>query len=265
MTQDPQASPAAEPNPEPTPPPGDDAPGPESLGDSHASEAESLGELHAIDALLRRPQQTIAKLAAADAPRTLATLVALALAGLATYGLVIGSFSGGVQWWAAPLKVLAAAGLCGAICFPSLYVFVTLAGARVRASEVLGVVAAMLALVAIFLASFAPIAWVFTQSSTLVTFVGALHLVVWIACAIASRRVLNAALKQWRARPTGLTSAWILILIVTSLQMTTTLRPIVGSAPELLDGERKFFLAHWAESFASDARSGPAGDAGAGY
>lgn len=219
---------------------------------SLTDDEEPAGDVHPIDALLRRPQLTIAALGAERAPRTLAILVALSFTGLAAYGLVVGSFSGGVQWWAAPVKVLAAAALCGASCFPSLYVFATLAGARVRVHEVLGVIAAMFAWVAIFLASFAPIAWVFTQSSTLVSFIGALHLIVWIACALASHRVLRAALRHWKARATGLSAAWILLLIVTSLQMTTTLRPIVGTAPRLFDGERKFFLAHWAETMASD-------------
>jgi hypothetical protein len=218
-----------------------------------SDDEEPLGDLHPIDALLRRPQLTIAALGAESAPRTLAILVGLGIAGLAAYGVVVGSFSGGMQWWAAPLKVLAAAALCGASCFPSLYVFATLAGARVRVQEVLGVIAAMFALVAIFLASFAPIAWVFTQSSTLVSFIGALHLIVWIACALASHRVLRAALQHWKARSTGLTTAWIVLLIVTSLQMTTTLRPIVGAAPRLFDAERKFFLAHWAETVERDA------------
>lgn len=207
--------------------------------------------LGTIDALLRRPERMVARL---GEPRVLAALLALAVSGLAIYGLVVGSFSGGMMWWAAPLKVLATALLCGAICFPSLYVFATLAGARVGPGAVAGLVAAAFAWVAIFLASFAPIAWVFTQSSTLVSFVGALHLVVWIGCAIASHRVLAAAWKHWRARSTGLSSVWLVILIVTSLQMTTTLRPFVERAPTLFEGERKFFLGHWAETVQLDSR-----------
>lgn len=211
--------------------------------------------LGTLDALLRRPEQVVERL---GERRVLVKLLALAASGLTIYGLVVGSFAGGPMWWIAPFKVLATALLCGAICFPSLYVFATLAGARVTPGAVVGLVAAAFAWVAIFLSSFAPIAWVFAQSSTLVSFVGALHLLVWIGCAIASRRVLAAAWRHWRARSTALAGVWVVILIVTSLQMTTTLRPFVGRSPELFDGERKFFLGHWAETVHADSRAADA-------
>src|SRR6185436_1918444 len=85
---------------------------------------------NAIDLLLRRPD---ALLVAAERDGLVATLVRLsllALAGLLAYGLVVGSFSGGVQWWAAPLKIALGTVLCGAICFPSLYICLSLCGAQ---------------------------------------------------------------------------------------------------------------------------------------
>ena len=42
---------------------------------------------------------------------------------------------------------------------------------------------------------------------------------------------------------------WIIIVTLVSLQMMTTLRPIVGSSERLLPAEKKFFLTHWLELF----------------
>jgi hypothetical protein len=46
---------------------------------------------------------------------------------------------------------------------------------------------------------------------------------------------------------------WMMIVTLVSLQMMTTLRPIVGSSDRLLPAEKKFFLNHWLELFAESA------------
>ncbi len=53
----------------------------------------------------------------------LRTLAAATLGCLLLYGLVMGSFSGGVQWWAAPAKLVGGTLLSAVICLPSLYIF----------------------------------------------------------------------------------------------------------------------------------------------
>jgi hypothetical protein len=40
----------------------------------------------------------------------------------------------------------------------------------------------------------------------------------------------------------------MIIFLLVMLQMTTTLRPIVGTAETFLPTEKKFFLNHWAQS-----------------
>jgi hypothetical protein len=42
---------------------------------------------------------------------------------------------------------------------------------------------------------------------------------------------------------------WTVIFLLVALQMTTTLRPIVGTAPTLLPTTKQFFVAHWIEAF----------------
>jgi hypothetical protein len=46
---------------------------------------------------------------------------------------------------------------------------------------------------------------------------------------------------------------WSVIFIVVCLQMMTTLRPIVGTSDHLLPSEKKFFLAHWAETLRDES------------
>lgn len=203
---------------------------------------------NAIDILLRRPDALLLAAERDGLPATLLRLSLLALAGLLAYGLVVGSFAGGVQWWAAPAKIALGTALCGAICFPSLYICLSLCGAQVRMSQVLVLLLGTSASTALFLGGFAPVTWVFSTSSTLVPFVGALHLLVWTISLFGSQRIIRNGLAEIGARHTGVTTLWGIVLFVTTLQMMTVLRPLVGSAPQLLDRERKFFLQHWGET-----------------
>jgi hypothetical protein len=201
-----------------------------------------------VDLLLRRPDALLSAGERDGMTATMLRLGFLALAGLVAYGLVVGSFSGGVQWWAAPVKIAMGTFLCGAICFPSLYICLSLGGAQVRMPQVLVLLFGTCASTAIFLGGFAPVTWVFSTSSTLVPFVGALHLLVWTISLFASQRILRNGLATIGARNSGVMSLWAMVLFVTTLQMMTVLRPLVGTAPQLLDRERKFFLMHWGET-----------------
>lgn len=205
-----------------------------------------------LDQLLRNPSALLARLDGPDAGRTLAALAGFALAGLSAYGLVVGSFSGGTQWWAAPAKIALGSFLCGAICFPSLFIFVSQSGAQTRARHVLGMLLGVLASTALLLAGFAPVAWIFTQSSTTVSLLAPLHYLVWAVSLLASLRFLKAGLRRWQARRGALTGLWAAVFVLCCLQMSVTLRPILGSAERVFDPQRKFFLLHWGEVVARD-------------
>ena len=209
----------------------------------------------AFDQLLRSPYALLARIDGPNGTAVLTWLAVIAIAGHAVYGLVVGSFSGGDQWWAAPTKIAIGAILCGAICFPSLYILVSQSGARTRARHVLGMLLTMSASTAVLLAGFAPVAWIFSQSSNTISWLAPLHYLVWFVSVLASKRVFEAGLRRWHARRGALVGLWLTVFVVTCLQMTTTLRPILGTAPRALDGERKFFLAHWGETIATEARA----------
>lgn len=211
-------------------------------------------DANALDLLLRRPEVLFARLDGERGARLLFQLALMAIVGHLVAGLVVGSFSGGMQWWAAPLKTLTGMLVTGAICFPSLYILVSFTGADAKPSHVLALLLGLLAVVGVFLAGFAPIAWVFSQSSTLVSFTGGVHLAIWIVSLLVGQRVITAGLRHLKARRWGIVGFWVLVFLLTSLQMMTALRPLVGTSDRLFDRERRFFLQHWGMTMSEDAR-----------
>jgi len=206
----------------------------------------------AIDAVLRQPARVTNQLRRQGKPGLVAIFAFVAIGAGLVYGLIVGMFSGGDQLWAAPLKVAAGYLLSSLICLPSLYIFSALAGSTARFSEVCGLVAGMVALMTVLLIGFAPVAWVFSQSTNSVSAIGTLHLVFWMVATYFGLRFLNIAFGSLTDRTGGL-SVWILIFVLVMLQMTTALRPLVGTAQTFLPKEKKFFLSHWHDSMRGDA------------
>jgi hypothetical protein len=203
----------------------------------------SLGSC--LEHLLKKPGQILHECLEGNR-KVLAQLLLAAVLGLAAYGLLVGSFSGGAQWWAAPLKVVVGALISGALCIPSLYILLALSGATVRLSSVVALVAAALALTGVLLAGFAPVLWVFSQSTTSLAFVGFLTLAFWLISLFSGARLILHAQEEAAPKAKGSYIAlWLLIFMLVTLQMSTALRPIVGSSTSLLPEEKRFFGQHW--------------------
>ena len=60
-------------------------------------------------------------------------------------------------------------------------------------------------------------------------------------------RFLNAGFSHTQARSNAGLNTWVVIFVLVVLQMTTALRPIVGTADTLLPEEKKFFVSHWVD------------------
>ncbi|MEI9894942.1 MAG: hypothetical protein WDN28_13910 [Chthoniobacter sp.] len=178
-----------------------------------------------LQALLNRPGHLIADIHLTTATRLPWVLGLFAVLALAAYGLVIGSFSGGVQWWSAPLKVSLGALASAAICLPSFFIFLSLSGADVSLRSIVGALCATLALTALLLIGLVPVAWVFSQSSDSVAFIGALHIVFWLIALAFGLRLLRRLLDYLRIQERLHLKAWTAIFIFVTLQMTTALRP----------------------------------------
>jgi hypothetical protein len=205
----------------------------------------------AIEAILRQPNRVFHHLRGAGALKLTLVFMFMAVSCGMLYGCVLGAFSGGTQLWAGPLKVSVGLLLSALICLPSLYIFSCLAGSRARLTEVVGLVSGLLALMTILLIGFAPVAWVFSQSTESVVAMGALHLVFWLVAAAFGLKFLYQGFGTSMSSSGGL-RVWVGIFFLVMLQMTTALRPLVGTAPALLPEEKKFFLVHWMDSLKGD-------------
>ena len=201
-----------------------------------------------IEALLKFPGRIIHELENNWRAALPLWLLSFALLGMLAYGVVVGSFSGGAQLWIAPAKIAMGTLLSILICLPSLYIFTCLGGIDARMRTVIGVLFAAVSLGALLLIGFAPIAWIFSQSTDSVAFMAALHIALWAIGILFGLRLLGGMGHLLGGSAQNHLKFWSAIFIVVSLQMMTTLRPIVGASDHFLPTEKKFFLTHWAET-----------------
>ncbi len=164
---------------------------------------------------------------------------------LTVYGVLLGTFSGGVQYWAAPLKVVMGVIVSLVICLPSLYIFSALGGMEARLSHMAGLLLATIALTAVLLLGFAPVVWIFSQSTESVAFMGFLALAFWIISLLFGFRLLLGAAGKFGLTASHYLLVWMGIFLLVTLQMSTALRPIIGTADTFLPQKKKFFLQHW--------------------
>ncbi len=214
---------------------------------ANAAEAEPIPNLVSIiEAILREPRRVMFQLRQPGSSRLMILILTVSLVCGLLYGLVAGTFSGGTQLWAGPVKIAGGLLLSALICLPSLYIFSCLSGSQARLSEVAGLVAGFLLLITILLIGFAPVAWVFSQSTESVAAMGALHLAFGFIATCFGLRFLSAAFAHYGNSGDGL-KVWIVIFLLVLLQMTTALRPIIGTADTFLPAEKKFFVSHWVD------------------
>jgi hypothetical protein len=224
------------------------------LGSDAVERTPITGVVTAVEAILRQPRRVIFQLKQAKTGTLILSLLTVALLCSLVYGIVVGTFSGGTQYWAAPVKIAAGLLVSGFICLPSLYIFSCLSGSHARLAEVFGLVAGLLALMTILLIGFAPVAWVFSESTESTTVMGGLHIAFWAVAVIFGLRFLSAGFRHMNARSGGALVTWVVIFLLVCLQMTTALRPILGKSEHFLppSTEKKFFVGHWMDCFAAD-------------
>src|SRR5204863_2732294 len=105
-----------------------------------------------------------------------------------------------------------------------------------------------LMLTTILLIGFAPVAWLFSTSTESVLWMGVLHLVFWFISVFFGLRFLQAGFSHSQARSSAGLNTWIIVFVLVVLQMTTALRPIIGTSKDFLPRQKKFFLAHWGDN-----------------
>ena len=218
---------------------------PRQLGDDPAERVPITNAFAAIEALLRQPRRLLFQLCQPGAGGLIVQMVFVSAVCALVYGVVAGTFSGGPQLWAAPAKIAGGLLVLAAICLPSLYIFTCLSGAKARLAEVCGLLAGLLMLMTILLVGFAPVAWIFSQSTESVAWMGFLHLAFWFTATLFGVRFLKHGFAQAEAKSQAGVNVWICIFLLVALQMTTALRPIIGKSDTFFPTEKKFFIGHW--------------------
>ncbi|MGB6222028.1 hypothetical protein [Haloferula sp.] len=201
-----------------------------------------------FEALLRRPAE-LASHQASGGTRALRNFALLALVSMLVFGFVLGTFSYGAQLWAAPLKIGAGLLFAGIICFPSLYIFSSLAGCQASATRLAATLGGMLALAGLLLLGFAPAIWIFAQGTSSFGFMGSLAVGAWLIALTFAFRFITTVLKEHGTTQKSPMTIWSIIFLLVTLQLTTSLRPILGQSDKFLTNEKKFFLEHWSETF----------------
>jgi hypothetical protein len=114
--------------------------------------------------------------------------------------------------------------------------------------EIAGLVIGLLLLTTILLIGFAPVAWLFSQSTESIVWMGTLHLLFWGIATAFGLRFLDAGFSHSQARTSAGFNTWVVIFVLVVLQMTTALRPILGTSASFFPEKKKFFVTHWRDN-----------------
>lgn len=200
-----------------------------------------------FETVLRRPGQILHALSTGS-HRPAWWLGLLMVLGLALFGFLLGTFSGGTQLWATPAKITGGVLASALICLPSFYIFLCLSGVEIRLSTACGLLLMALALTSLLLLALAPVVWLFTQATESPGFMGFLALGFWLVAISFGLQLIVAGAEKLGVTKSGYLLVWTTIFLVVTLQMSTALRPILGTSDHLFPSERKFFIEHWISS-----------------
>lgn len=205
-----------------------------------------------LEHLLKSPGRVACEIAQGRAVAVIVWLGLILSFAMLAYGFVVGTFSGGMQLWVAPVKILG--GLCFAalICLPSLYIFSCLSGARQSLRTVAGIFLEALTMSGVLLVGFAPVAWLFSQSTHAAAFIGFLHIAFWLVATVLSLSLLTCAIETLNKRRFGVLRVWSVIFIMVVMQVATMVRPLVGPYTGFGLQEKRFFAAYWLNCMGND-------------
>ena len=200
-----------------------------------------------IEAILKHPARIVYEVINGATLRVTLMMIAIASVCLLIYGGVMGSFSGGPQLWIVPIKIMAGTFLSALLCLPSLYIFSCVAGGQLTLRAATGLLATMITLAGLLLLGLAPIAWLFSQGTGTIIFMGILHLFFWIVVFRFGLRLLTTATSVVSLFSKKVILFWGIIFIMVTLQVATNLRPIIGPYEELKYPTKIFFIEHWSD------------------
>ena len=215
------------------------------FSDQFVATEGGLSFFRVVDALLKRPGQIAHAIMHGDIARVSFALFAVIAFCMTAYGALMATFSGGQQLWVVPLKVWLGYLFSALLCLPSLYIFVCLSGGRLSLAQIAALLLQSLALSALLLVGFAPVMWIFSQSTSAAGFMGFLHLLFWLVGISFALRLLGRAIGFINQGNLSILRVWGGIFILVVFQMCTFLRPLVGEFNGYQLEGKKFFCTHW--------------------
>ncbi len=219
----------------------------EAVDEDYVSLDSEIGIWTIAEAILKHPAKTIYELHQGRTGKVTVAMVIISIVCLVGYGLTVGTFSMGVQLWMAPAKITLGLLFSALICLPSLFVFSCLSGADSHPARIVGSLVGMVAVCALLLLAFAPVSWIFSQSTESIAFIGFLQLLFWVIALSYGLQFLKRSVSLLNGKSQKHLSIWAIIFILVVMQMTSTLRPIIGESDEIFQKEKKFFLTHWVQ------------------
>ena len=211
---------------------------------------EVVGVFGWVKALLKQPVSVARNVLNEKGPNGTKVFLGVFIACHLVYGLIMGLFSGEPQLAIVPLKLVLGTVVGAILCYPSLYIFACLSGADVAPGKVLSLLIGGLAMCSLLLVGFLPVSFIFTFSVKSVGFMGVVHLGIWAISILFGCRYIRQGLMHGLKDGNGFLYLWNIVLILTLLQMSTTLRPLLGPQKEgepVFSTDKKFFLLHWGE------------------
>lgn len=208
--------------------------------------------LDIVEVLLKNPGQWFAHVTLGRVNRCVLMFFLISTTCYMGYSIIVGSFAGNDQWLFAPAKIISGTIVSILLCYPSLYIFACLSGANIDLEKTMALLASGMTLCAILLIGFAPVSFVFTFAIKSEFFMGMIHLFVWGISMYFGIRHISNGLQHMSCDNTRLIRIWGVILMITMLQMTVTLRPILGESNQFLTSEKRFFVEHWLENIPSE-------------
>ena len=100
-----------------------------------SDDAEKISWL--AENLLKNPLNVISGYGQIPSSVLMTNIILVNILCLLAYGLVVGSFSGGIQWYMSPIKIIAGLALSVLFCSPCFYIFICLAGIDIQPGKAL--------------------------------------------------------------------------------------------------------------------------------
>jgi hypothetical protein len=191
--------------------------------------------------LLQHPDRLMARSRDTDELRTALTLFIGSLVCAAAYGAASGCFQGGWQVLASTIKAPLILYGSVALCAPSLFVFSSLAGAKLTWRRFFIILAGFSGLLGLLLVGFMPISWLFSVSSNSISFVVWLHIAAWCTALFFAGRFVSQSLSDAAGKAT--IALWLVLFLAVSFQVATVVRPVLWRAPgaPFIESGKKFF------------------------